>query len=297
MDQYRLLISILTNLNYTSIMPNQRGAAMEIFKKIIKLLYHLCAWLFIAELAICGFLVCVVYFDLFDKKPSPRQSVESRMEEPEPDYPRLITNQRQFESSETLRASYPLLEGLADKEIQKKINNTIESATDLEKYCGGANDICKVHYEYGEITADIISVKLSGTFQNNSDSAINSFFIGLNFDVKSGELLTLGDILDFKTSGSEITRLVLESIDDGIPEFSGYARESIESQPDLIGNERSFYINKGGPVLLFDMYEIAPRTAGNIEVPIPIYMPKPFVKSILLQETEKASYYPVWSLF
>ena len=96
--------------------------------------------------------------------------------------------------------------------------------------------------------------------------------VAANYDMLTGEMLTLGSVLSHIDKAPELCDLLLEALSDIEKEkflYPGY-QDSVKG--NLLGNESSyerFYFAPGGLCFFFSHYEIAPYISGLITVEIP----------------------------
>ena len=169
--------------------------------------------------------------------------------------------------SHRLDSFYPVIGGLSDKEVQKRINSTI------------IRTVYALMQEQGYFENEATTVTASYEIKNNqrgilSLSLINYAFSGgahgltlirsLTFNTETGRVYQLKDL--FKPDADYVLRLselVAEQIKErDIPilgEFTGI-------RPD-----QDFYIADKSLVLYFQLYEITPYVYGFPYFPISIY--------------------------
>ena len=123
----------------------------------------------------------------------------------------------------------------------------------------------KVWYEIKAQSDDYLSFVVRGTESWTSAYSQEKYY---NIDLKSGKLLSLGDVLgeDYinKANDSINSQIEEKSKETGIPFFTPE-----EGGFESISDETKFYMkDNGNPVIVFDKYEIAPGAAGAVEFEI-----------------------------
>jgi hypothetical protein len=123
----------------------------------------------------------------------------------------------------------------------------------------------KVWYEIKAQSVDYLSFVVRGTESWTSAYSQEKYY---NIDLKSGKLLSLGDVLgeDYINKANESINSQMEekSKEIGIPFFTPE-----EGGFESITDETKFYMkDNGNPVIVFDKYEIAPGAAGSVEFEI-----------------------------
>jgi hypothetical protein len=123
----------------------------------------------------------------------------------------------------------------------------------------------KVWYEIKAQSDDYLSFVVRGTESWTSAYSQEKYY---NIDLKSGKLLSLGDVLgeDYINKANESINSQIEekSKEIGIPFFTPE-----EGGFESISDETKFYMkDNGNPVVVFDKYEIAPGAAGAVEFEI-----------------------------
>lgn len=124
----------------------------------------------------------------------------------------------------------------------------------------------RVWYEIKSQTEDYLSFTVSGT--ENWTSAYSETYY-YNLDLKEGKRISLQDVL-----GEDYIAIADASIREQMAQMEKEEGITFFSQEEGgfsgITEETNFYMNeKGNPVIVFDKYEIAPGSAGEIEFEIP----------------------------
>ncbi len=123
----------------------------------------------------------------------------------------------------------------------------------------------KVWYEIKAQSDDYLSFVVRGTESWTAAYSQEKYY---NIDLKSGKLLSLGDVL-----GEDYINKANESINSQMEEKSKEIGISFftpeEGGFESISDETKFYMkDNGNPVIVFDKYEIAPGAAGSVEFEI-----------------------------
>lgn len=178
----------------------------------------------------------------------------------------------------------PKIEGLLDKELEKKLNDEFkENASAVIN--AFQSDIAELEEEYGEGEFHI-GVDADYIIRTNNDDilAIDCYILNLagssstkhsfyTIDKKTGELLTLkslfNDNADYVEPISEyIKKEMIKQNESG----SGYfwLDEEIGENFEKIKEDQNFFINENGNIVIcFDKYEVAAGAGGCPEFEIP----------------------------
>lgn len=190
----------------------------------------------------------------------------------------------------------PKLEGLINKELEKKLNNEFKENSDavIKAF---QNDIKELEEEFGEgefhigVDADyvvrtdnenILAIDCYILNIAGSSSTKHSFY---NIDKKTGELLTLQSLFkkesDYITPISKYIKKEMQKqnesgegyywIDENEPgDFEGFSK---------IKADQNFFINESGNIVIcFDKYEVATGAGGCPEFEIPNNILKDILK-------------------
>ena len=187
-----------------------------------------------------------------------------------------ITDLAIKEDHEALRIDmlFPLVQGIKDKQVEEKINQTIQKdvlnfkailQTQSEEYLQGAKEegweIRKyeasayyiVHYQKD----DLLSLSVF-YYQYTLGAHGHTLQRAYNFNLLNGEEILLGDILKEKKDyvdiiNQEIKRQIELSPQEYFSEWSVF---------QSISEEQTFYLIEDGIVVYFGLYEIAPYASG-----------------------------------
>lgn len=169
---------------------------------------------------------------------------------------------------------FPLIQGIKDKRVEEKINQTIQKdvldfkemlKTESEKYLQGAKE------EGWEIRKYIATIYYIVHYQKNDLLSLSVFYYSYtlgahgntlqcayNFNLLNGEEILLSDILKGKKDyvdiiNQEIRRRIELNPQKYFSEWSVF---------QSISEEQPFYLIEGGIVVYFGLYEIAPYSSG-----------------------------------
>ena len=175
-------------------------------------------------------------------------------------------------------------EEVADKVILNFLNRVDAARLDAESIMNAAqNDYTPeitwhpYYYEilYSPKRIDHNILSLFGTQNSYSGSTHGSLScVTANYDLSTGDVLTLGSILHMDANKDDIIRLVIQKLDEHASEyrlFDGY-KDGVYSR--LGGDENlyeDFFFTTTGLNFFFTPYEIAPYSAGIITVEIPYH--------------------------
>ena len=166
------------------------------------------------------------------------------------------------------------LESFVNGQIQAQCDAYAEAAVErAEAYkkafldTGGTQEEWEAHqieihvwYELKAQSEDYLSFVVHGTENWNSASSGSVYY---NLDLRQKKLITLKDLL-----GEDGIRKAEESVKAQMKQMEaeqGITFWEPEEGAAVVSDETSFYINEAGnPVVVFEKYEIAPGSAGEI---------------------------------
>lgn len=186
------------------------------------------------------------------------------------------------DSSTVIEITYPQVLGVSDSVIEYKINSLLEeeflkSVEWYEEFVSMLDSVPTMEYTAGmffsfETGFDIklpsesfLSIVLN-QYEFTGGAHGNYYSIGYNFDLTTGNLITVENILN-EESLSFISRLCEIKIKQMYEAVSLTDAGLFEDRIDL-SMDQDFYLLKDAMVFQFDPYEIAPYAMGNIEVPV-----------------------------
>lgn len=121
-----------------------------------------------------------------------------------------------------------------------------------------------VNYEIKSQTEEFLSFTVSG-YENWNSGCNETFYY--NMDIQNEELITLKDIL-----GEDYINIANTAIEAQIEERSANGETLFTPEEggfNGISDDANFYMNQAGnPVIVFEKYEIAPGSAGEVEFEI-----------------------------
>jgi len=173
-------------------------------------------------------------------------------------------------------------EEIADKVILDFLNRADTAQADVENFLTAArNDydpnnswfpyFCQTIYSPTRIDYGVLS--LFGT-QNNYSGGMHGMMscISANYDLTTGDVLTLGSIMHMDAEKEDFIKLIIEKLADIADEyylFDDY-KEGVYSRLDVDENlYEDFFFTTTGLSFFFSPYEIAPYASGIITVEIP----------------------------
>lgn len=128
-----------------------------------------------------------------------------------------------------------------------------------------------VHYEPERIDSGILS--LSGrTTSYNGGSHPNSSCTGLTYDLTTGQVLSLSDILSDSCTADIICRLTVDALSGMAEEYYIYDDYSAVVEDRFAGDflaDTGWYLSNEGLCFDFAPYEIAPYSSGVVTAVIP----------------------------
>lgn len=186
------------------------------------------------------------------------------------------------DSSTSVTITYPQILGLENTNIENKINIFLkdefnQSIIWFDEFVAALDSFTITEYEAGMFfsfetgfdiklnSGKILSLMLNH-YQFTGSAHGNYFATGFTFDLSSGELITLENIIK-PNKLLELTEITAETIleiynSDSLSE-AGLFEDFLELEWD-----QDFFLLENSIILQFDPYEIAPYSAGDIEVEI-----------------------------
>lgn len=179
----------------------------------------------------------------------------------------------------------PAVEGIADKKVEKKINEEIydkmesllyEAEIRAKEYkeaqieTGGKEEDFNpinviLDYEVKNIKEEYISFAIFKTEDSFAAYSLETIFY--NIDLKNSQAITLEDLFE-QNYITVINEKVQNYIDEQLKINPGSYFEG-DMGFQSITESQKFYINKNdNPVIVFDKYEIAPGSMGQQEIEI-----------------------------
>lgn len=126
-------------------------------------------------------------------------------------------------------------------------------------------------YEPARIDLNVLS--LSGTIVHWAGGAHPSYScIFANYDMVTGDILTLGSILSHENKASELGELVIQAIADAPSElgiWDGYEDTIRTRFTGNISEDQSWFFSREGLSFSFPPYDLAPYASGVITVTVP----------------------------
>lgn len=131
--------------------------------------------------------------------------------------------------------------------------------------------ICQIIYEPIRIDYGVLSLLGRNTVYNGSPHP-ETHFQSLNYDLVTGNALTLADIFTENTKSDTISTLVSASLKEIASDkqlYSGYETAVNERFTDDYLEDSDWYFSDTGLVFYFSPYEIAPYSSGVVSAVIP----------------------------
>lgn len=186
------------------------------------------------------------------------------------------------DSSTVIEITYPKIFGLTDKSVEEKINLFLEeeflkSIDSFQEFVAALDSFPTWEYESGmffsfetgfdiKLLNDSFLSLVLNHYEFTGGAHGNFFTMGYTFDLKSGEIITLKQIIK-PESLAIIGKLCEEKIIEMFEAETLYDAGLFEDNLQL-NFDQDFYLIHRGLVFQFDPYEIAPYSMGNIEVTI-----------------------------
>lgn len=171
---------------------------------------------------------------------------------------------------------------VADRVIINFLNRIDAGKSDAEQILASAQEDCIqadtfypyfYHTIYSPTRIDHQVLSLSGT-QNSYSGGLhgNLSCISANYDLQTGDVLTLGSIMAPDATTEDFILLILDKLRPQIEELYLYEdyEAGVRNRLDTDENQyEDFYFTSNGLCFYFAPYEIAPYTSGIITVELP----------------------------
>lgn len=131
--------------------------------------------------------------------------------------------------------------------------------------------LCSTTYSPTRIDAGVLS--LTGcniTFSGNAHP--DRVSVSANYDLTTGDVLTLGSIMSSQASAQDFSRLVLDVLDQSKNQlylYDGYESAVSQRFNQDVSKDQAWYFTPEGLCFYFEPYEIAPYSSGLIVAEIP----------------------------
>lgn len=125
---------------------------------------------------------------------------------------------------------------------------------------------------YTPTRLDSYILSLHGTESSFSGAGNpTSASVSVNYNLASGEVLTLGDILaEAKTAADDLCRLILDELAKQEAQlFDDYADVIVRRFQSDLDQESTWYFSDEGLCLFYHPYDIAPHASGTIYITLP----------------------------
>lgn len=128
----------------------------------------------------------------------------------------------------------------------------------------------QVQYDVTRIDQGVLSM-FGQILQTSSASGANRSLIAANYDMVTGDVLTIGSILYHIDTKDDLAQLVIDQLKerDDITLFDEYPETVMARFEQDESVDEDFYFSDVGLCFYFAPYEIAPRSSGTVIVEIP----------------------------
>ena len=128
----------------------------------------------------------------------------------------------------------------------------------------------QIQYDVTRIDQGVLSL-FGNILQTSDASGANRSLIAANYDLVTGDVLTLGSILYHIDTKDDLAQLVIDQLKDRndlnlFEEYPETVKARFEQDESV---DEDFYFSSKGLCFYFAPYEIAPRSSGTIIVEIP----------------------------
>ncbi|MDQ2086065.1 DUF3298 domain-containing protein [Herbivorax sp. ANBcel31] len=164
--------------------------------------------------------------------------------------------------------TYPLVEGLIEKDVENKVNDRIidrmgrfkESIENMEEISGEADDYLVVTYDAKHKSKEMLSIRFGVNAYMAAFGEEDSTIISKTFDLRTGNVLGIEDILEgnFESELNSILSQKFSELDvELINEFKG------------IEEGQEFYLKDDNLVIYYNTLEYTTQEDGSLEFEIP----------------------------
>lgn len=185
---------------------------------------------------------------------------------------------------------YPQIGGLADYDVQNSINATLRQAAmgAVDMGMAFAYDLAAVKKQYPDFSNKcdtnfdylikynhdgILSVVLLD-YQYSGGAHGGTAQIGYTFDLKTGKILQLADLMQ---SGKDYTAYIDQEVRSQIDERAQAGMLDEIATFATIGDTPDYYLSNSGVVIFFQQYEYFPYAAGLQEFTVPFTDLNPYL--------------------
>lgn len=152
-------------------------------------------------------------------------------------------------------------------DLLNRIDSTRSAAEQVQSNSGG---LYRVSYTPRRIDSGILS--LSGVQTSHSGGTANSACVAVTYDLLTGKVLTLKDVLVKNCTADILCRLVVDALAEYAGEYGLYEDYSVTVEDRFSGNfleDDAWYLSIQGLCFDFAPYELAPRSAGIVTAVVP----------------------------
>ncbi|CAI9391825.1 DUF3298 and DUF4163 domain-containing protein [Niallia sp. Sow4_A1] len=216
----------------------------------------------------------VLHILIFTIQPIPASAIKT---------PNVVMT-KQYKNIENLK--YPTLISAPNNKAQNQVNKILlqhikhsykryfKWMKEMEKMktdpiCKESPSVCKFEYITNYKVKFNSNNKLSiifNDYQFTGGAHGNTVISSYNFDLKSGNQLTLDDFLTSEREYEKVTNYALAYMKKH-PEI--FYSDSTEFADFKVTNETNFFLSDKGIVLIFQQYEVGPYVSGNPSILIP----------------------------
>jgi len=216
----------------------------------------------------------VLHILIFTIQPIPASAIKT---------PNVVMT-KQYKNIENLK--YPTLISAPNNKAQNQVNKILlqhikhsykryfKLMKEMEKMktdpiCKESPSVCKFEYITNYKVKFNSNNKLSiifNDYQFTGGAHGNTVISSYNFDLKSGNQLTLDDFLPSEREYEKVTNYALAYMKKH-PEI--FYSDSTEFADFKVTNETNFFLSDKGIVLIFQQYEVGPYVSGNPSIFIP----------------------------
>lgn len=159
-------------------------------------------------------------------------------------------------------AKYPVVSGLANKEVQDRINRFM--LKEAQEFMKGSREAQTAQWDASVVYNQKGYISFVVFYDIYYEGAAHGLpgLKGYTFEAANGRLLRLRDLYDITGPGRTIinNEIIRQVEEQQIGLFEAFAG---------IGDNPEFYLVPDNVVIVYNPYEIAPFAAGILEFPIP----------------------------
>lgn len=160
------------------------------------------------------------------------------------------------EKTAQIHLEYVEVSGLADKIMEKKINDAIKAAAGVNEPHDGTEDIA-MFVKNASVKGRLLNVRIEGSHYRHGGAGALNRVRSINIDLGNGETVQFKDL--FETGYPEKINALARA---------WFSAQSYKSDFDGVRDNQCYYFDTSTLYLCFSEYEVAPGSEGIVNVTI-----------------------------